>query len=152
MTKKIAGSKRLAEAEACLYQALRLGLSTPTLLRELATSFMASDRLTVAEDLIRRAIAAEGTAVGASAGSRSAYHRKLLGDVLAGQQQASAAVDEYKRVLASSGSEEAAADVKVSAAERCMALLQTLGRSEEAAAVRDILDVLRSASATAVAQ
>ena len=118
---------------------------------------MASDRLTVAEDLIRRAIAAEGTAVGASAGtgasgSRSAYHRKLLGDVLAGQQQASAAVDEYKRVLASSGSEEAAADVKVSAAERCMALLQTLGRSEEAAAVRDILDVLRSASATAVAQ
>jgi len=100
---------------------------------------MAADKLTVAEDLIRRALAL-------SAQAPTAYYRKLLGDVLAGQQQASAAVEEYKRVIADGGEAYAAADVRIAAAEKCVSLLVTLGRSEEAASVRDILDVLRMQS------
>ena len=86
------GSRRSEEADAALFQTLRLGLTAPHVLRELATAFMASDKLQVAEDLIRRALASEP-------GKGSFTTRKLLGDVLAGQNLAAKAVDEYKTVL-----------------------------------------------------
>lgn len=129
----MAGSKRLPEAEACLYQSLRLGLSQTPLLRELSTAFMACDKLATAEDLIRRALAAE-------AASPNPHYRKLLGDVLAGQQQAARAVEEYKAVIADGEGDTA---LRLLAADNCLALLETLGRSEEAAAVKEICGSLR---------
>ena len=54
-----AGPSRLGEAECALRQALRLNLDSIDLLRELAVSYIAADRLIVAEDLIRRAAALE---------------------------------------------------------------------------------------------
>jgi tetratricopeptide (TPR) repeat protein len=134
------GTKRLAEAEAALFQALRLGLDQAPLLRELATGFMSCDRLLTSEDLIRRALACDP--------APNPHHRKLLGDVLAGQQQAAAAVDEYKKVL-ELAREEGDVQVATAAAERSVALLATLGRAEEAAAVKDILAQLRGGGASA---
>ena len=43
------GVRRSEEADAALFQTLRLGLSAPSVLRELATAFMASDKLQIAE-------------------------------------------------------------------------------------------------------
>lgn len=148
----VSGAKRLSEAEACLYQALRLGLTNTPLLRELATAFMSCDKLTVAEDLIRRAIAGEEKSgsvdLQTSGGKGNPYYRKLLGDVLAGQQQAASAIEEYKKVIANEnvfgGSEDE--EVRVAAAEKCLSLLQALGRNEEAVAVKEILSSLRVVS------
>ena len=49
------GAHREKEAELSLVQALRLGLDSNSLLRELAVAYMAADKLQVAEDLVRRA-------------------------------------------------------------------------------------------------
>eukprot|EP00605_Chrysophyceae_sp_TOSAG23-4_P001364 GSChrysophyteH1.ASY1.ANO1.1484.1 assembled CDS len=127
------GYHRLPEAEAALQQTLRLGLGASPVLRELGTAFIAVDKLQTAEDLIRRALAAEG-------GKGSPYTRKLLGDVLAGQQQAAKAVDEYKLILDDDFSDNV---LKIQAAEKSYALLTTLGRTEEAATVNDILKQLQ---------
>ena len=53
------GPSRLGEAECALRQAFRLNLDSVDILRELAVAYMEADRLTVAEDLIRRASALE---------------------------------------------------------------------------------------------
>jgi tetratricopeptide (TPR) repeat protein len=129
------GTKRLAEAEAALFQALKLGLDHAPLLRELAMGFMSCDRLLTAEDLIRRALASDL--------APNPHHRKLLGDVLAGQQQAAAAVEEYKKVMELAQA-EGDGEVAAAAAERSAALLATLGRAEEAAAAKAILSQLRA--------
>jgi len=47
------------EGEKALMQSLRLGLSSSSLLRELALAFMSIDKLNIAEDLIRRALVTE---------------------------------------------------------------------------------------------
>jgi tetratricopeptide (TPR) repeat protein len=96
--------------------------------------FMSCDRLLTAEDLIRRALASDP--------APNPHHRKLLGDVLAGQQQAAAAVEEYKKVMELAQA-EGDGDVAAAAAERSAALLATLGRAEEAAAAKAILSQLR---------
>ena len=133
------GPRREQEATAALHQTLRLGLASPAILRELSTGFMASDKLQVAEELIRRSINAEG-------GKGSFTTRKLLGDVLAGQNLAAKAVEEYKAVLGSTGFESDAEypKVQLAAAERCVSLLQSLGRDEEAKSASAIAIKLRS--------
>ena len=109
------------------------------MLRELATAFMASDKLQVAEDLIRRALASEP-------GKGSFTTRKLLGDVLAGQNLAAKAVDEYKAVLEANEFEEDKdyPRMQLAAAERCVVLLQSLGRVEEAKSASAIATKLRT--------
>eukprot|EP00606_Chrysophyceae_sp_TOSAG23-5_P001458 GSChrysophyteH2.ASY1.ANO1.1148.1 assembled CDS len=128
------GFHRLPEAEAALQQTIRLGLCASPILRELATAFIAMDKLQTAEDLIRRALASEGN-------KGSSYTRKLLGDVLAGQQQAASAVNEYQAILDDEYSE---IPLKMQAAEQCFALLNTLGRKEEANTVAEILRSLKA--------
>ena len=91
------GSARLDEAIKALHQALRIGtviVKSPSLLRELATSFIAVDKLQIAEDLIRRALASEASVT--DNGRTNSYSRKILADILAGQNQASLAVGKYK--------------------------------------------------------
>lgn len=100
---------------------------------------MACDKLSIAEDLIRRALAAEAAD---PLLPRNPHYRKLLGDVLAGQQQAAKAVEEYKLVIGDAQSSDG--ELKLGAAMKCLALLETLGRSEEAAAVKEIAMALRA--------
>ncbi|RYH22214.1 hypothetical protein EON65_19560 [archaeon] len=129
------GPRRVYEAEQCLFQALRLGLSAPSVLRELALAFMSIDKLQVAEDLLRRSIACDLQ-------TRRIAHphsRKLLADVLAGQNLAAKAVEEYKAVLLD---EDADPTTKRAAADKCLALLASLGRDEELDAVKNIVATL----------
>ena len=130
------GYHRLKEAEAALNQALRLGISASPILRELGTAFISVDKLQTAEDLIRRALAAEG-------GKGSPYTRKLLGDVLAGQQQAARAIEEYQVILGDATNENVDTDLKIQTAEKCKALLITLGRREEIEPIDQIIASLR---------
>ena len=91
-------AQRTEEAEQAARQALRLLATHTPLLRELGAAFMAADRLAVAEEVVRRALAVE---VGSSATGRPHPHtRKLRADILAVQNQALLAVDEYQQVLA----------------------------------------------------
>lgn len=91
------GVTRTCEAEKALEQALRLGLANAVLFRELAIAYIAIDKLLTAEDLVRRSLALEvATSLGGRASGRT---RKLLGDVLAGQNQATKAIEEYQSVL-----------------------------------------------------
>eukprot|EP01039_Chlorochromonas_danica_P005335 gene5335-5870_t len=140
---------RLQEAERCLFQTLRLGLDNATTLRELAMAFISGDKLQLAEDLLRRALVVE-----ASSSSRrmaSAHTRKLLADVLAGQNLAAKAVEEYKAVLLDDSADR---QTKLSVADKCLALLSSLGRDEELEAVKNIiltLELSSTASAPAAA-
>ena len=147
-------NNRLEEAEKALDQAIRLQLDSTALLRELATSFMSLDKLLIAEDLIRRTIALEGgtpssettslptTATASTVPNTSARSRKLLADILAGQNQAAKAVLEYKGVLADPFADNL---TKLAAAASCQSLLTALGRPEEIKAVNKIIDTLNSA-------
>lgn len=134
------GSHRLIEAEQCLFQTLRLGQMDTSILRELAMSFISIDKLSIAEDLIRRAISIESQQ---DNGSRraNAHTRKLLADVLAGQNHAAKAIDEYKAIL-----EDETLDLttKLQVAEKCYPLLQSLGRDEELQSVHNIIYSLRA--------
>ena len=140
------GPHRIAEAERSLEQALRLGQDDAQILRELATSFMSVDKLQTAEDLIRRALRKEMAdttsplaSANAGAGSKytsSARTRRLLADILAGQNQAVKAVEEYQRVIADDGAD---IKTKLGAAERCCDLLSSLGREEELATLKSIM-------------
>eukprot|EP01031_Cornospumella_fuschlensis_P035082 gene35082-42490_t len=134
------GPRRVYEAEQCLFQALRLGLAAPSVLRELALAFMSIDKLQVAEDLLRRSIACDLQT------KRSAHphSRKLLADVLAGQNLAAKAVDEYKAVLLD---EDADVGTKRAAADKCLALLASLGRDEELEVVKNIAAALEGEQA-----
>jgi tetratricopeptide (TPR) repeat protein len=137
------GPHRMAEAEKSLEQALRLGQDDAQVLRELATSFMSVDKLQTAEDLIRRALRKEqlegSGAAGSSKYTSNARTRRLLADILAGQNQAVKAVDEYQRIIAD---EYADLRTKVDAAERCSDLLASLGREEELMTLRSIITSL----------
>jgi tetratricopeptide (TPR) repeat protein len=136
------GSLRHAEADAAMAQAVRLGLASPALLRELAGSFMSIDQLLTAEDLIRRAISAETEGLpetdGAGANPRT---RKMLGDILAGQNQAAKAVEEYMLILSD---EMADADTKVAVASNCLPLLQALGRKNEIVYLNEVMRSMRA--------
>lgn len=133
------GPHRLNEAEQCVFQTLRLGLNNAVLLREMATAFMSIDKLTIAEDLIRRAMAAE--AATSPKHSSNPHTRKLLADVLAGQNLAAKAVEEYKAVLLDDSSDR---ETKLSVADKCLALLASLGRDDELVAVKNIIWALEN--------
>ncbi len=142
------GAHRIPEAEQCLFQTLRLGQFDIGVLRELATSFISIDKLQTAEDLIRRAIALESNAANFSDfsgnGRRnniSAYTRKLLADVLAGQNNAAKAIEEYMTIL---GDESTDSVLKLNVAEKCYPLVQSLGRDEELQSLHNIIANLRA--------
>jgi tetratricopeptide (TPR) repeat protein len=130
-----AGPRRAEESVSALHQSLRLGVTSPVLLRELATAFMGVDKLQTAEELIRRCISVENE-------KGSFATRILLGDALAGQNQAAKAVEEYQTVIEA---EESPADVKLSAAQNCVTLLKTLGRQEEYKAAKQVVAKLKEA-------
>jgi predicted Zn-dependent protease len=135
------GYSRLSEAEDCLFQTLRLGQNDPNILREIATAFISMDKLQTAEDLIRRTIAIESAAANNGSGKNvNPYTRKLLADVLAGQNLAAKAIDEYKNVLTD---ENVDVQTKLSIAEKCTNLLVSLGREEELTALNNIITNLR---------
>jgi tetratricopeptide (TPR) repeat protein len=132
------GYHRIPEAEQCLYQTLRLGQSDPIILRELATAFMSIDKLQTAEELVRRTIAIE---VNNSINSKpSSYTRKLLADILAGQNMAAKAIDEYKQLLMD---ETIDFPQKLAIAEKCSNLLISLGRDEEVQSLQQIMENMR---------
>ena len=137
------GPHRMVEAERSLEQALRLGQDDAQVLRELATSFMSVDKLQIAEDLIRRALRKETQEGAGSAGNKytsNARTRRLLADILVGQNQAVKAVDEYQRIIADEGAD---LKTKLGAAERCSELLSSLGRDEEMVTLRSIIAALQ---------
>jgi hypothetical protein len=71
--------------------------------------------------------------------------RKLLADILAGQNQMAIAVDEYRGILED---EEGDAATKLEAARRSLSLLQLLGRGEEAESVAAVVSLLELNGAT----
>ncbi|KAF0687429.1 Aste57867_20828 [Aphanomyces stellatus] len=115
---------RQKEAEQALEQALRYDLSNATLLRELSNGFVALDRLEVAESLLRRSLLT----------GDSSLTRKTLADVLAAQNCASTALDQYKKALDGCTS----MDDRTTLLGQCADLLSTLGRLDEAKEYREM--------------
>jgi len=118
-------------------------MTSTALLRELATQFMAMDRMQTAEDLIRRALAQEAV----DGNRQSLLSRKLLANVLAAQNQAASAVEEYQKILATPSDDVNKDDgefkqAKLDAAEKCFDLLNQLGREEEMKIVKSIMKSL----------
>ena len=150
---------RIEEAEKSLGQALRLGLNNSILLRELAISFMSIDKFVIAEDLVRRSLSIETGAVGTLPSSNSgtqlattgqtsapaprgnAHTRKLMGDILAAQNQAVNAIAEYQGLISDM---DVDATIRIAAGEKCLALLVRLGRDDEAKQLGSILNQLNS--------
>jgi tetratricopeptide (TPR) repeat protein len=126
------GGHRLEEADNCCYQSLRLGLLNPLILREMSMAYIAVDKLILAEELLRRVIFIEEKEYGKC----SSYTRRLLGDVLAGQNQAAQAIEEYQLIIEE---EETEIEMRIQAGEKCMKLLESLGRTEELITLESIL-------------
>jgi tetratricopeptide (TPR) repeat protein len=131
------GCSRIDEASSALYQTLRLELRNSSLLRELAVCYLAIDKLAIAEDLIRRCMSIESSS--SSNGKPHPATRKLFADILAGQNQTSEAIEEYKMVLESSVSDPS---LQRQAAETCLKLSSALGRFEDAKSVEGIIQLL----------
>lgn len=129
------GDHRLEEAEKSCQQALRLGLQSSAVLREIAMAFIAVDKLRSAEELIRRSMACDA----ADGAKPNSHTRRLLGDILAGQNQAAEAIEEYQIVI---GDEEADVESRLTAGEKCAELLSSLGRTEELNTLELILEAL----------
>jgi tetratricopeptide (TPR) repeat protein len=132
------GLNRIEDAVDSLNQALRLKFDNTSILRELATMLMSIDRLPLAEDIFRRTIAIESST--SEAGRGHPYTRKLLADVLSGQNKAVVAIEEYQSVI---GDEAADTDTKLAACDACLKLLPTLGRVEEIATIVAIMNSLK---------
>jgi uncharacterized protein HemY len=109
---------RPSEADQALEQALRHGLSLPGLLRELASAYMAADKLDVAEKVFRRSLAA----------ADSIETRSLLADVLVAQNSLEAALVQYEMIAEAVPAEPA--EEKSAALQQCNDLRKTLGRPE----------------------
>ncbi|RHY85302.1 hypothetical protein DYB35_013895, partial [Aphanomyces astaci] len=122
---------RLREAEQALEKALRYDLANKTLLRELSNGFVALDKLEVAESLLRRSLLTGDTSL----------TRKTLADVLAAQNCASTALDQYEKALEACSSMGDRAMLLA----RCANLLSVLGRLEDAMR-RGVLVPTRSAN------
>lgn len=134
------GDHRLEEAEKSCQQALRLGLKSSAILREIAMSFIAVDKLRTAEELIRRSMACDATE---GATKSNSHTRRLLGDILAGQNQAAEAIEEYQFVI---GDEDADLESRLVAGAKCEDLLSSLGRTEELRTLESILETLSARS------
>lgn len=129
------GPFRMEESTKCLFQALRLGLNSSSLLRELATANMAADKLQTAEDLVRRAIRSENR--------QNPRTRRLLADILASQNQALGAIEEYQGIISDDSADKRS---KLEAAEKCADLLSSLGRDEELKTLSDIIHTINQES------
>lgn len=131
------GGHRMEEAERSCQQALRLGLTNAGVLREMATAYIAVDKLRSAEELIRRAMACD---MADGSNKPTPHTRRLLGDVLAGQNQAAQAIEEYQSVI-----EDESADMatRIAAGENCITLLSSLGRNEELETLESIVSTLK---------
>jgi tetratricopeptide (TPR) repeat protein len=132
------GIHRLTEAESCLYQVLRLKQQNTTILRELAISFMSIDKLQIAEDLIRKAMVLE-IAFNPNQKPNSST-RKLLADILVGQNMAAKALEEYKQLLLDDTIDW---NSKLDIANKCSQLLISLGREEEIQSLRNIMENIK---------
>lgn len=118
---------------------LQCGLKNPSLLRELATAYMALDKLSIAEDLIRRTMNIE--AGQNESGKANPVTRKLFADILRGQNLAVNAIEEYQGVVSD---QDADVMVRIQAAEKCLNLIESLGRREDAANLKRVLADLLS--------
>lgn len=76
-----------------------------------------------------------------SSGRVVAGTRKLLADILAGQNHISSAIEEYRLVVEDRNSD---LQTKLAAANKSLDLLQTLGRTEEAKEVSSIVSMLQA--------
>lgn len=138
------GSSRLDESIKAMQQAVRIGsdgYNNAALLRELATSFISVDKLQIAEDLIRQAMSCESLIT--ETGKSNAYTRKMLADVLAGQNQAARAIEEYKAIM---GDDAVDINTRIIAGERSVEHLSSLGWNEERETVLDTLNSLQRVS------
>lgn len=130
------------DAKRFVAQALRYNLSNPVLLRELSNGFVAIDRLEDAEKLLRRSLVCQD----------SSLTRKTLADVLAAQNCAEDALEQYKQTLETSAS----VSERCALLEACAKLLTTLGRPEEASEYRSMAQQFqieeRSSATTAAAE
>ncbi|CAM9278013.1 unnamed protein product [Scytosiphon promiscuus] len=129
------GEDRLQEADHALSQALCLGLADPSLLREIGNCYVAAGRLDAAEDALRKSLAADMNNVGVGGGGRAGsggnpHTRRCLGDVLSARNSTSQAVDEYRRVLESPGTDVDESERR-EVLTRCGALLRKMGRGDE---------------------
>ncbi|CAE7804940.1 Cfap70, partial [Symbiodinium microadriaticum] len=111
------GDHRMEEAERSCEQALRLGLNNSAILREIAMAFISVDKLRTAEELVRRSMASD---LADGAPKPNSHTRRLLGDILAGQNQAVEAIEEYQSVI---GDEDADLETRLLAGEKCSDLL-----------------------------
>jgi tetratricopeptide (TPR) repeat protein len=136
------GAHKLREADAAREQALRLGLDNDSLMRELAVAYVSVDRLSIAEELLRLTAACERRYTGRTLTTT----RKLLADVLAGQNNIHSAIEEYRSLLDDEGTDAA---TRVDAAIKCKGLLEALGRTEEADELALILKSLDGTSFSA---
>ena len=66
-----------------------------------------------------------------------------MADILAAQNQAAKAIDEYQDILSDDIVE---LNIRLSAGERCVVLLASLGRDEEVKQLSNILSTLRNAN------
>lgn len=73
------------------------------------------------------------------AGRANPVTRRLFADVLAGQNQAVLAVEEYQSLIADENTDGA---TRKAATEKCLALLHSLGRYEEIRTLKKIMDTL----------
>ena len=117
-------------------QSLRLGLSSSSLLRELALAFMSIDKLNIAEDLVRRALVSE-------TGKGNSHTRKLLADILTSQNNIVNAVEEYRSII---GDDFADYSLKIQSGEKCASLLSSLGRTDELKVLKSILNDLKNSN------
>ncbi|CAK4218948.1 unnamed protein product [Aphanomyces euteiches] len=115
---------RPKQAEQALEQALRYDLTNATLLRELSNGFVALDKLEMAESLLRRSLLT----------ADSSLTRKTLADVLAAQNCAATALEQYKKALDGC----ATMTERTTLLSKCAELLTTLGRLDEAQEFREI--------------
>lgn len=133
---------RVEQAEKCVNQALRLGMTSSALIREIANSFMSTDRLVVAEDLLRLSIS---NSISSSSSSSSSVNdvadlwksRKLLANILSTQNRAIEALDEYRNIVEN---DRVATNERIKAGEACLMILKSLDREEEAKVVQRIVD------------
>lgn len=141
---------RVEQAEKCVNQALRLGMTSSALIREIANSFMSTDRLVVAEDLLRLSIAnsvsSSAPIVVTASSSKSSNmdeaadlwkSRKLLANILSTQNRAIEALEEYRSIVEN---DRVVTNERIKAGEACLMILKSLDREEEAKVVQRIID------------
>ncbi|OQS03347.1 hypothetical protein THRCLA_04355 [Thraustotheca clavata] len=115
---------RPEQADQALEQALRYELANSTLLREIGNGYVALEKLETAEGLLRRSLVH----------GDSSLTRKTLADVLSAQNCAETALIEYQRALARCESMDERAELL----SKCVGLLETIGRFEEANEYREM--------------